>query len=86
MSAMNTCGTCKYLGKALTRFDVDYNTVEPVYYQCDLIKHTGGSDYEMNQSGTIAGVIDGSGYFAALCVKNEFGCNQWTERGPDQPE
>ena len=25
----------------------------------------------------VAGVVDGSGYHAALCVSDEFGCNQW---------
>lgn len=30
-----------------------------------------------------AGVIDGSGYHAAFCVSEEFGCNQHRARDPD---
>lgn len=77
---MNTCGTCKHLGEAIDNWDKDYKTVAPIYHKCNLLAHVGDDSREVNESGLAACVIDGSGYYAALCVKGDFGCNQWSEK------
>lgn len=70
---MNTCGTCKHFGKPVE--DEDRNV--PVgYHICTLITMR---DRHIDPPGDeTAVVVDGSGYYAALCIKEEFGCNQWT--------
>jgi hypothetical protein len=84
---MNTCGTCRFFGE-VHEFNVwddakdDY--VEMADYRiCGLLAH-------LNQEPTLptqpAGVIDGSGYYAALCVREDFGCNQWADRAADREE
>ena len=82
---MNTCGTCKYFGRAreqgLFTEDGNYEEQSAQYHVCDLIQHINGYDRETTpNSQQVAGVIDGSGWFAALCVTDEFGCNQWTAK------
>jgi hypothetical protein len=78
---MNTCKTCKYKGTAITKEGEDFNEVPTGYYVCDKIKHIGeqGASSELS-TGYIAGVIDGSGYYAALITDDAFGCNQWIKR------
>jgi hypothetical protein len=81
---MNTCGTCKYFGRrvdALVDLDSEGPDGWPLpaqYHTCDLLKHL-NADSEPIQD-QVAGVIDGSGYQATFCVKEEFGCNQWKPR------
>jgi hypothetical protein len=73
---MNTCGTCKYFGEKLEgRYhdDVD-DIVESDFHVCDLILH---NEDGLSKWPVPAYVIDGSGYYASLCVREEFGCNQW---------
>jgi hypothetical protein len=77
---MNTCGTCKHLGdeRELTHYDSEGDDLPDTKYRvCGLLKH-------LNEHGSVsqrvAGVIDGSGYFAAFCVTEDFGCNQWSAR------
>jgi hypothetical protein len=68
---------------------VDAKTQEPVkvdadgdllpirtFFLCGRIKQ---KDYLENGEELTAKaiVIDGSGYYAALCVDDDFGCNQW---------
>lgn len=73
-----TCGTCKYKGGAITKMDDDtFKDVDTGYFVCDLIKH--GTKEEHNP-GQQAMVIDGSGYYAALCVEDDFGCVKWEAR------
>jgi hypothetical protein len=71
-----TCGTCKYLGDLVP--DEDEHRIPTGYHVCQLIKRP-SNDYN-EPRGESALVIDASGYFAALCVKDEFGCNQWEGR------
>lgn len=84
--AVNTCGTCKYFGKSLDREfwqEAGGTVVVTRLHVCDLIKHLneGNSDEEEALLKIEpAGVIDGSGYHAALCVSEEFGCNQWASK------
>ena len=79
---MNTCGTCRYFGRRVDSFDSwdeDGNELRNTrFHKCMLLAH-------LNHSGRTppcvpAGVIAGRGDFAALCVSDEFGCNQWAAR------
>lgn len=86
---MNTCGTCKYFGEArevdLFSVDSDDNYHElpsAQYHICELIKHINGHGSDNPSVQLVAGVSDASGYHAALCVTDEFGCNQWAEKLP----
>lgn len=81
---MNTCGSCKYFGKRIERDDGEEVTAEEIYvpeiyHVCELVEHF--EAYQLPKPAPIAIVVDGSGYFAALCVKEEFGCNQWAAIG-----
>jgi len=81
----NTCGTCKYFGKLyeLDRWDSDKEeAIECTkFHICDLIQHLNGMDLKPEEVfAGAAGVIDGSGYHAAFCVSEEFGCNKWAPR------
>lgn len=76
---MNTCGTCKHFGKLVEGLDRHDSEGEELpntrYHQCMLLQHMNGSSQK--PLAEAAGVVDGSGYFAVLCVSEEFGCNQW---------
>lgn len=78
---MNTCGTCKYKGEAISRIDYNTDDCVPVtsvtgYFLCDRAEMV--APYEHNiRAGMKMFVEDGSGYYAALCVEDDFGCNQW---------
>lgn len=75
---MNTCGTCKYFGAArkLTLHEPDLREANGPYKVCGLIEH---HDYRSSLEGVLAYVVDGSGYYAALCVSEDFGCSQWAQ-------
>lgn len=81
---MNTCGTCKHFGdpvESLLDWDSsnDGSPIESPYHVCKLLNHLNKrrAPYPTTDP---AGVIDGSGYRAVLCVKEEFGCNQWAAK------
>lgn len=61
-----TCGTCKFKGKPLDD--------DPRYFRCERVKHDMDRKFRRGQK---AVVVDGSGYHAALCVEDEFGCVEW---------
>lgn len=73
---MNTCGTCKHKGMNIR------STKETKYFLCDRVKHGNNDKKESTESvaGNGAYVVDGSGYYAALCVEDDFGCNKWEEK------
>ncbi len=72
---MNTCCTCRYKGESLLITDNDnLEDVETGYFPCELIKHDKSWVYPKNQGAILH---DGSGYHAALCVENDYGCNKW---------
>ena len=76
----NTCGTCKHRGKEILIPDYkNWTNDKPSgYFQCDFIKHNDKSVYEGRfLKGQKACVVDGSDYYAALCVEDDFGCNLW---------
>ena len=78
---MNTCGTCKYFGlKTGPSKGEQFESCGRVYMLCGRIQQ----EFQVLPNGEhapdIAVVIDGSGYFAALCVTDDFGCNQWESK------
>ena len=67
-----TCGTCKHFGEVSDEAGGD------TYHACNLIKfHDTYKGDIKNGDGAV--VIDGSGYFAALLVEEDFGCNKWEQ-------
>lgn len=66
MSITNTCGTCKFKGKLIKE--------SHKYFFCDRIKHDVDRRFK---PGHKAVIVDGSGYYAALCVEDDFGCLEW---------
>lgn len=72
---MNTCGTCKHFGDPIEDAS-DSHYIPTGYHVCRLIKQ--GERGEQVDDAAL--VVDASGYYAALCIKEEFGCNQWAER------
>lgn len=69
------CGNCKYKGEVLTTYDEEeYKDVPNSYFRCNRIVHDQGWKFKQ---GLKALVIDGSGYYAALCVEDDFGCIEW---------
>ena len=83
---MNTCGTCKYFGPLEELLGPTNDWGEPDeprntrLHRCDLLKHLNAGCFAEVDLSAIAGVVDGSGYHATLCVSEEFGCNQWTAK------
>lgn len=78
---MNTCGTCRYFGKPINSREVDWETgmdaAPSPLHKCELIAHDKAREnYDVKAA---AVVRDGSGFFAVLCVQEEFGCNQWQQ-------
>ena len=64
---LHTCGTSKFRGK-----EVEEGSG---YFLCGRIEHEGhGGEFTKGHG---AAVIDGSSYFAALCVENDFACSLW---------
>ncbi len=65
------CGNCKFRGQEKDGTGLELPTG---YFLCERIKHDECWKYKKGQ---LAVVIDGSGYFAALCVEKDFGCVAW---------
>lgn len=72
------CGTCKFLGPEIKKTDREsFEEKGTGYFFCERIKHDADWKYRQGQR---ALVVDGSGYHAALCVENDFGCTAWEPR------
>lgn len=92
MSPHRTCGTCKHKGENLVVRGEDLQDKPTRFFLCELIKHNDSAGAGMHGSffsedrsheesqGKGAFVVDGSGYHAALCVEEDFGCNKWELR------
>lgn len=80
---MNHCGTCKYFGPELTGMDEDLDEQPSGFHACELIKHGNKGYMEFATPPQLgrAYVADGSGYFAALRVRSDFGCVEWEAKG-----
>ena len=78
-----TCGTCKHKGEAIPD-DLGEPTT---YFLCGRVQFY----YELGYNkrfgpGERALVQDGSGYAAALCVEDDFGCNLWEPKDGTPPK
>ena len=75
---MKKCGSCIYKGKEIKDIDFDSDSFEDVetgFFECGYIKHLEDNQVSaiMKLSSNVF-VIDGSGYFAAIRVNDDFGC------------
>lgn len=75
---MNTCGTCKFKGKSAHETESD--EPQSTYFLCGRIKKV--PNYWAYPPGEKALAKDGSGYYAALCVEDDFGCVLWESAQP----
>lgn len=81
---MNTCGTCKFLGKAVTDWDDEFNDIIPTgFHKCELLTL---KRKQQKLPQPLAYAQDGSDYMAALCVKSEFGCIEWQPATPSEKQ
>lgn len=73
------CGSCKYFGKEMTRddFEVDEYDIPSGFHKCERIKHDKNHTLSLKEKAVL---IDGSGYFAAIRVKEDFGCQLWESK------
>ncbi len=72
---MNTCGTCKFFGKAIENWDEESEAYGPTgFHTCDLINLKRA---QQKVPPPLAYTQDASDYRATLCVKSEFGCIEW---------
>ena len=71
---MNHCKDCRHFGEEIKDFagvgDEIWDTPTG-YHVCDYIKHT---DKNLHVVTANAVLQDGSGYWAGLCVRDDFGC------------
>jgi hypothetical protein len=78
---MNTCGTCRFFGKKEdgTNYDDDQHVsgLPDSHRRCGFMPHQDKWDYEQGKPLPKAFVVDGSDYFAALCVTTDWGCPDW---------
>lgn len=73
---MNQCKTCRFLGEPYMHVDSETDEwVTTGLHKCNLVDHM-GDEYDLLPD-QVVGVIDGSGYFAALVVSGDFGCIKW---------
>lgn len=78
---MNTCGNCKFLGEEIEVWDeVDCKDKLTGFHNCQRVCHGNKDRYGDVTHKDSAIVVDGSGYFAALRVKEDFGCIYFEEK------
>lgn len=86
-----TCGNCRFKGDNISYSDEDtFKLVATRFFLCKLVEHNGGAaaghtefmtaETAKSAEGKGAFVVDGSGYFAALCVEEDFACSKWEPR------
>jgi hypothetical protein len=72
---MKKCATCRHaLPLYEESFDGSDIDVKQDYCECTAAKHVGMKDSGDEIPNGKAGTADGSGYYAALLVTDEFGC------------
>lgn len=83
---MNTCGTCKHWGKDRLPYFPGLHPCRAVIAQHDVEKVSDDNGFDVEppdgcylaKGGTPKAVaVDGSGYFAALKTREDFGCVLW---------
>lgn len=78
---MNTCGTCKHWGAGRNEHEYAGASVsrDDEFKPCGAIIQEDYYD-EKKIAGKRAFVQDGSGYYAAIKVREDFGCVLWTAK------
>lgn len=72
---MKLCKDCKFLGEEIEVWDSDICEDKPSgFHECQRVCHGNKDCYDVLEHDDSAIVVDGSGYFAALRVKEDFGC------------
>lgn len=88
MNDQQTCGNCRFRGPSIEaaiqgnaegegRYPICLSFDErddTEYFLCERIKQ---AELKRGQGAT---VVDGSGYYAALCVETDFACNKWERK------
>ena len=86
VEVVNTCGTCKHWGKDDFPYFAGLKPCLAVMHDVAVDKETdgdgcyvdgGGACYVATGGTPMATVSDGSGYFAALKTREDFGCRLW---------
>ena len=79
---MNRCGTCQFFGEVVERYDSETcEDVATTYHTCNEVKmRDSDSESEGFAPGLTAMAVDGSWYYAALIVEEDFGCVSWREK------
>lgn len=79
-----TCGSCRHWDQESRKVPTLYLDDEP--YEEPIPGGWGGCEriihrrHETDEEGEVAFLSDGSGYYAALTTKAEFGCQLWEAR------
>ena len=71
---MNRCKTCRFFGEPHEHW-IDNEDPVTDFHICDYVKQL--ADYQSDDLSASAYAIDGSGYYARLVVKDDFGCINW---------
>jgi len=75
---VNNCKNCKYFGDQIHAY---YGKESPTgFHKCEAISHGFMDGAELLDNNDKATVVDGSGYFAAIRVKEDFGCVLFEEK------
>ncbi len=77
---MNRCKDCKHLDENEIEIEIEDLESDDMlfhpsgFYQCNRVQHVSASMDIAEVQDLDAVVVDGSGYFAALRVRDDFGC------------
>jgi len=74
---MNTCGTCKYFGDNDERIDEICKDNRIACVRPSSAEFKPCLRYFADAATARAQPMDYSGYFAAICVKDDYGCVDW---------
>jgi hypothetical protein len=71
---MNHCKDCLHFGPEYPTYTEAGDGMKGSgYHECLFIKHA-GDEWDLVDATANAAVVDGSGYFARLTVRDDFGC------------
>ena len=78
---MNKCKDCKHFGDVVTYDDGinDKYDIETDFHISNKIEHIERYSHKAPSDAHAAHVVDGSDYYAALRVKDSFGCTEWED-------
>lgn len=71
------CKDCRFFGEPVKTMDPDGEFVETSFHVCGYVEHAADTLFGWD---TNVAVEDGSGYFARLVVRGDFGCVHFEAR------